>query len=64
MAVRPITNSVGRHRPFEKAGAPGGTDFDGEAEIGDLCKDVTNGVLYINTGTKSSPTWTVVGTQT
>lgn len=26
--------------------------------------DTTNGLLYINTGTASSPTWTKVGTQT
>lgn len=26
--------------------------------------DTTNGKLYINTGTASAPTWTVVGTQT
>lgn len=31
---------------------------------GSLYTDYTNGKLYINTGTKSSPTWTVVGTQT
>lgn len=35
----------------------------GHAAKGSLCIDYTNGVLYINTGTKASPTWTVAGTQ-
>lgn len=30
---------------------------------GALVVDTTNGVLYINTGTASSATWTVVGDQ-
>ncbi len=30
---------------------------------GGLVQDTTNGVLYINTGTVSAPTWTKVGTQ-
>lgn len=30
---------------------------------GKLITDSTNGVLYINTGTSTSPTWTKVGTQ-
>jgi hypothetical protein len=30
---------------------------------GALAVDTTNGKLYINTGTVSSATWTVVGTQ-
>jgi hypothetical protein len=34
------------------------------AGIGTLLIDTTNGKLYINTGTKASPTWTVVGAQT
>ena len=52
---------------FTKAGVPtAGTSGDGAtwAGIGSLCVDYTNGKLYINTGTKASPTWTVVGTQT
>jgi hypothetical protein len=31
---------------------------------GALSIDTTNGKLYINTGTTTSSTWTVVGTQT
>lgn len=31
---------------------------------GALSVDVTNGKLYINTGTSSSASWTVVGAQT
>ncbi|MFZ9311580.1 MAG: hypothetical protein ACO24O_08780 [Arenimonas sp.] len=31
---------------------------------GALVIDTTNGKLYINTGTSTSATWTVVGTQT
>lgn len=42
---------------------PGVTaDFRG-ASKGALVTDVTNGVLYINTGTALAPTWTKVGTQ-
>jgi hypothetical protein len=51
---------------FAGAGAPtAGTSGDGAgwANIGSLYTDYTNGKLYINTGTKLSPTWTVVGTQ-
>lgn len=34
------------------------------ARKGALLTDTTNGILYINTGTAYSPTWTKVGTQT
>lgn len=34
------------------------------AAKGALLTDTTNGILYINTGTPQSPTWTKVGTQT
>ena len=48
------------------AGAPtsgaAGTFF-GMAGPGCLLIDTTNKKLYINTNTKASPTWTVVGTQ-
>jgi len=37
-------------------------DFRG-ASKGALVTDVTNGILYINTGTALAPTWTKVGTQ-
>lgn len=50
-------------RPFENAGVPGAGLFNDEAPKGALCKDTTNGVLYINTGTLASTVWTVVGTQ-
>lgn len=54
----------GTGKPFRYAGVPtSGTTFANEAEIGALAIDVTNGKLYINTGTKASPTWTVAGTQ-
>jgi|SRR5690242_711303 len=33
------------------------------ASIGATYKDITNGKLYINTGTALAPVWTVVGTQ-
>ena len=47
------------------AGAPvNGTTGDNFAGKGSLYVDSTAGVLYINTGTISSPTWVVVGTQT
>jgi hypothetical protein len=48
-----------------KAGAPiDGTTGANVAGIGSILSDITNGILYINTGTKVSPTWTKVGTQT
>jgi hypothetical protein len=51
--------------PFLNAGAPvNGTTFDEIAEKGALLIDTTNAKLYINTGTKASSTWVVVGTQT
>jgi len=47
------------------AGAPvNGTTGDDFAGTGSLYVDSTAGVLYINTGAISNPTWTVVGTQT
>lgn len=33
------------------------------AKNGALVTDITNGILYINTGTAAAPTWTKVGTQ-
>ena len=44
------------------AGVP--TGGAGWAGPGSVITDYTNGKLYINTNTKASPTWTVVGTQT
>ena len=35
----------------------------GDAGPGSLYIDYANGKIYINTNTKASPTWTVVGTQ-
>lgn len=35
----------------------------GTLEAAALVLDVTNKKLFINTGTKASPTWTVVGSQ-
>lgn len=51
---------------MRKAGAPtNGTSGDGAANAGpgSLLIDTTNAKLYINTNTKASPTWTIVGTQ-
>jgi len=49
------------------AGAPtDGTSGTGAAVAspGCLYQDITNAKLYINTNTKASPLWTVVGAQT
>lgn len=47
------------------AGAPtSGTTYAGKAAKGCLLVDTTNAILYINTNTQASPTWTKVGTQT
>lgn len=51
----------------QNAGAPtNGTSGTGAGVYGKgaILTDVTNGILYINTNTKASPTWTKVGTQT
>lgn len=46
-------------------GAPSnGTTGAAVTGPGSLCVDYANGKLYINTNTKASPTWTVVGSQT
>jgi hypothetical protein len=50
--------------PLRSAGAPTGTTFAGTAAKGALLIDITNAILYINTGTQAAPTWTKVGTQT
>jgi hypothetical protein len=49
-----------RVRTYENAGAPvDGTSgtLAGVAKKGALLVDTTNANLYINTGTKASPTW-------
>jgi hypothetical protein len=33
------------------------------ADVGDLLTRTDNGLAYVNTGSKSSPTWTIVGSQ-
>ena len=43
-----------------RSGTTGGT-LAGVAEAGDLLKDATNGVLFVNEGTQASPYWTPVG---
>lgn len=51
---------------FSGAGAPtdgAAGDGAGWAGPGSEYTDATNAFLYINTGTKASPTWTKVGTQ-
>lgn len=47
-----------------KAGAPGATDGAGIAGKGSLCIDTSSGKLYSNTGTMTTPAWTVAGLQT
>lgn len=47
-----------------KAGAPGASDGAGVAGKGSLCIDSTSGKLYSNTGTITTPAWTVAGLQT
>lgn len=48
-----------------EAAPTNGTSGDGAgfAGPGSLYIDATNAKLYINTNTKASPTWTVVGSQ-
>lgn len=50
-------------RDIVGAGVPtDGTSGDGagHSEIGDKYRDQTNGDVYINAGTKASPTWKLV----
>lgn len=62
-------NTMAFHKliPAVNSGAPvdgtSGTNV-GLSAKGTLLTDETNGILYINTGTLASPTWTKVGTQT
>lgn len=59
-------SQVGAAQFGTHAGAPSdGTSGTGAnlMEKGSLLSDTTNAKLYINTGTKASPTWTVVGSQ-
>lgn len=76
MATRPVSRTKGRAMAdaglyvggsallFTNAGAPTNAVTGKDAAgIGSLCTDITNGKLYINTGTMASPTWTIVGTQ-
>lgn len=60
------SNTVPNYGIFRLAGEPvNGTSgsFAGLALKGALLVDVTNAVLYINTNTQASPTWTMVGEQ-
>jgi hypothetical protein len=53
---------LGLRRTWRNAGAPvNGTTLAGVADKGDLLIDVTNAVLYQNTNTQASPTWSQVG---
>lgn len=61
------TTSVPGIGPFTFAGTPvDGTSgtLVGIAQKGALLIDTTNAVLFINTNTQASPTWTMVGEQT
>ena len=42
------------------AGAPSGTTGANQAAIGSLYTDTTNAKLYLNGGTKASPSWKIV----
>lgn len=66
MAVIEINNPiVDQGRIAQSAGTPtAGTFGAGVLGPGRLAQDTTNAKLFINTGTKAVPVWTVVGTQT
>lgn len=54
-------NTEGSLGLFANAGAPvDGTTKAGVAEKGALLIDTTNANLYVNAGTKASPTWKLV----
>jgi hypothetical protein len=60
-----ITQFGGTKAGSDAAAPTNGTSGTGAGimGIGALYTDTLNGVLYINTGTQVSPTWTKVGTQ-
>lgn len=63
----PISGTTTMPSILYGAGAPtDGTSGTGAGlyQPGSLYIDTTNTKLYINTNTKASPTWTVVGAQT
>ncbi|SRR5713101_3287548 len=45
---------------FYGSGAPGASFAQNQAQTGSLYTDVTNGKLYINSGTKSAVSWRLV----
>lgn len=61
-----VIEGSGLDAPLRNAGAPtNGTSgtYAGIAAVGAQLINTTNGVIYSNTGSQASPTWTVVGTQ-
>lgn len=62
MAIK-ITQFGAVQAASDAAAPTNGTTGAGLMDKGSLYSDTLNGVLYINTGTKASPTWTKVGTQ-
>jgi hypothetical protein len=68
MPFMPTLQSAGNGlgTPLQSAGAPAANStYLGQAQVGSLLIDTTNGKLYICTATNgtSTITWTVVGTQ-
>jgi hypothetical protein len=64
--LQALHNTLAFHKliPIITQGAPtNGVTGAGTADKGTNLTDVTNGILYINTGTLASPVWTKVGTQ-
>lgn len=60
--IEQSTNEVPSYGPFRKAGAPvngGSGTMAGVALKGAILIDTTNGVLYINSNTQASPTWSI-----
>jgi hypothetical protein len=45
---------------ISKAGVPGSSDGATVAGPGSICSDITNFDLYINAGTKATPSWKLV----
>ena len=63
--IEQSSKAVPSYGIYRNAGAPtDGTTLATIALKGALLIDTTNAILYINTGTQASPTWTKVGTQT
>lgn len=63
-SVAPGGHSRGDLGPFRSPGVPASGFLNGIAEKGAIVEDTTNGISYVNTGTKAATVYTKTGLQT